>query len=131
MGSRGAETICTLEEEVWLVSERGHLRPSVLVHDLVSQGRTAFSPVSAVGGFVFPTVPLKGAVMGISIRTRLTFPSYRWNFTSFSSTRPENCPAREGVSSEVQVQLLSCACQPIRFPRGLGCQPCAEPPAAV
>lgn len=50
-------SICTLEDEVWLVSGRGHLRQSALVHDLVSQGRTALSPLSAGGGFVFPVVP--------------------------------------------------------------------------
>lgn len=30
MDSGGAEIICTLEEEVWLVSGCGHLRPSAL-----------------------------------------------------------------------------------------------------
>lgn len=112
MDSDGAETICTLEEEVWLLSGCGHVRQSALVHGLVSQGRTALSPLSAVGGFAFPIVPLKEAVMGISIRTRLTCPAYTWNFTSFSFTRPE-----------VQVQLLSCTTQPARSPKGLGANP--------
>lgn len=42
-----------LEEEVWLVSGLGHLRQSALVHDQVSQGRTALSTLSAVGGFLW------------------------------------------------------------------------------
>lgn len=62
----------------------------------MAQGRAALSPLSALGGFVFPPVPLKGAIMGISIRTTLTCPSHIGNFTSFSSSRPEMCPAREG-----------------------------------
>lgn len=130
MDSGGAETICTLEEEVWLLSGCGHLRQSAIVHGLVSQGRTALSPLSAVGGFAFPIVPLKEAVMGISIRTRLTCPAYTWNITS-PSPGQRTVQQGKGVSSEVQVQLLSCTSQPARSPKGLGCQPCAEPAAAV
>lgn len=116
-----AETICTLEEEVWLVSGHGHLRQSALVHDLVAQGRAALSPLSALSGFVFPPVPLKGAVMGISMRTRLTCPSHTWHFTSFSSTRPEMCPAREGklrsAGSVVVLHFSACQiCQRLGMP---------------
>lgn len=38
--------VCTLEEEVWLVSKHQHLRQNVLVHDLMLQGRTVLSPMS-------------------------------------------------------------------------------------
>lgn len=76
MGREGAETVHALEEEVWLVSKHWHLRQSVLVRDLMLQGRIALSPLPGVDSFVFTILPLQGTTTVISIKAFLDMTFY-------------------------------------------------------
>lgn len=118
----GAETVCTLEELVWLVSKHQHLRQSVLVPDLMLQGRTTLSPMSGVDSFVFPVVPLQGTTTVISIKTRLTWPSWTSHLLSHppgqrnvhqgksqaQKCRFNYCPAPISLSYLPKAQAASC-----------------------
>lgn len=128
----GAETVCTVEEEVSLVSKP--LRQSVFVRDLMLRGRTPFSPLSGVkNSFVFPVVPLCGTTqwsaskLGSPVPLRLAIlllsclPDQR---IREMSSKGRGKPGGAG-------SIIVLTPQPLVSPEGLGCQPCAEPCATV
>lgn len=86
------------------------------------QGRTTLSPMSGVDSFVFPVVPLQGTTTVISIKTRLTWPSWTSHLLSHppgqrnvhqgksqaQKCRFDYCPAPVSLSYLPKAQAASC-----------------------